>query len=221
MLRVLAAAAAGALVGAAALWAHGGNRTAIHACVSSTGAVRILADPTPFGDPNAACPAGERALDWNQAGPVGPAGPPGPAGAQGAPGPRGAQGPRGARGARGPAGPAGPRGDAGFDAYFIRVAGSGRVLRRSPGITVEAKLGPGQYNLALADRPVGDCSVQATIVNAPLRAAGQDEPGEISVTQPPPSDRQTTGFFVLTYNSASLLERRADHPLAVAVFCPS
>jgi hypothetical protein len=55
-----------ALVGsiAAVASAHGGDKTAIHACVNSKGSVRLV-------DPNADCRSGEFAVDWAIEGPPG------------------------------------------------------------------------------------------------------------------------------------------------------
>ena len=100
----------------AAVGAHGGDTTRIHACVSNgSGLVRIVGE-------NGACRTEETAVDWNVRGPIGPqgpqgdAGPMGPAGPQGAQGdtgpmgPAGPQGVQGAQGETGPIGPAGPQG---------------------------------------------------------------------------------------------------------------
>ena len=80
-------------VGVPAVWSHGGNAQAVHACVTnSTGQVTVIADPTGYGNPNLRCqrPNEQHDLDWNQVGaqgPQGPQGPAGPAGPQGLPGP--------------------------------------------------------------------------------------------------------------------------------------
>ena len=77
-------AAGGALGGAALVGAHGGDATKIHACVEDArGPVRIVSDPTPYGDPNEACEPDEHALDWSVQGPQGPPGAQGPQGPQG------------------------------------------------------------------------------------------------------------------------------------------
>jgi hypothetical protein len=75
ILTVGAAAVAG-LVSASLVSAHGGDATAVHACVTPDGSVRITGDPTGFGDPSGVCndKTGEHALDWAQRGPQGPAG---------------------------------------------------------------------------------------------------------------------------------------------------
>jgi hypothetical protein len=88
-------------VGVPVVWAHGGDGTLIHGCVTNTtGAVRLVADPTPYGNANTRCRAGEEhALDWNVMGRSGPAGAPGPKGAQGPQGPAGPTGPAGTSGA--------------------------------------------------------------------------------------------------------------------------
>ena len=68
------------------------------------------------------CPGGERAITWNQTGPIGPQGPKGdtgdmgatgPQGLQGATGEAGAPGPQGPKGDTGATGPQGPKGDTG------------------------------------------------------------------------------------------------------------
>ena len=69
-------AAAGVGAGAVA-FAHGGDTTAVHACVSAQGAPRIVA-------PTDACKARETALDWSIQGPQGI---PGEQGEQGEAGP--------------------------------------------------------------------------------------------------------------------------------------
>ena len=75
----------------------GGFTTVIHGCVNGrSGALRVLSHGT-------ACRSGERALAFDQRGPVG---------AAGARGAMGAAGPAGPIGAAGPAGPAGPAGSA-------------------------------------------------------------------------------------------------------------
>jgi hypothetical protein len=85
---VVAAAclAAALVVGVTVVQAHGGDPKLIHACVdNSTGAVTIIADPTPFGSPRRTCPRPtvQHALDWNQQGIQGPPGPPGSDGSAG------------------------------------------------------------------------------------------------------------------------------------------
>jgi hypothetical protein len=68
-----------AVGGGELVFAHGGDATKIHACVTdTTGQIQIIADPTGYGDPSGACPAQTHALDWNGTGVTGPAGPPGP-----------------------------------------------------------------------------------------------------------------------------------------------
>lgn len=56
--------------------AHGGDVSLIHACVASSGAIRIVG-------PNTVCTGKDSALDWNIQGPKGPIGPMGPQGLQG------------------------------------------------------------------------------------------------------------------------------------------
>lgn len=93
---------AASLITTAVVWAHGGDGSAVHACINANGGVRITGAPG-YGNANTSCSAGETAVDWAVQGPAGPpgaTGPAGPAGAAGAPGPAGAAGPPG------PAGPA-------------------------------------------------------------------------------------------------------------------
>jgi len=76
----------GALVGAGMAGAQSAAVPTVHACVTNTsGAVRILTDPTGYSNPSQACPAGgaDHVLDWNQTGPAGSQGAAGPAGAAG------------------------------------------------------------------------------------------------------------------------------------------
>ncbi|MBE3012141.1 collagen-like protein [Microbispora sp. NEAU-D428] len=69
--------------------AFAGQRAAtIHACVASSGTLRLV-------KATQQCRSGERRTFWNQAGPQGRTGPQGPAGAQGPVGARGATGPAG------------------------------------------------------------------------------------------------------------------------------
>lgn len=80
-------------LGAPAVWSHGGNSQAVHACVNNaTGEVTVIADSTGYGNPNLRCqrPNEQHDLDWNVAGPAGPQGPAGPAGPAGAAGKDGA-----------------------------------------------------------------------------------------------------------------------------------
>ena len=77
--------------------AHGGDLAQIHACVTSSGAIRI-------GCANVVCTGKDTALDWNIQGPKGPIGPIGPQGLQGEQGPQGLPGPQGIQGIQGPAG---------------------------------------------------------------------------------------------------------------------
>jgi len=77
--------------------AHGGDAALIHACVSSSGAIRIVGA-------NAVCTGKDSPLDWNIQGPKGPIGPIGPQGLQGEQGPQGLPGPQGIQGIQGPAG---------------------------------------------------------------------------------------------------------------------
>ena len=78
----------------AVTWASASTATTtVNACVSVSGAVRIVAADT-------TCRTSEHPLSWNTTGPAGP------------PGADGAPGPAGATGATGPAGPAGPAGQA-------------------------------------------------------------------------------------------------------------
>jgi hypothetical protein len=96
---VALAIAAVVLAGAAVAAIPDGNGV-IHACRKvDGGALRAVARAS-------ACRSNERALAWNQRGPVGPAGPAGPAGAQGPAGPKGDTGAQGPQGPQGPAGPA-------------------------------------------------------------------------------------------------------------------
>lgn len=141
---IAAAAIAGgvtaALVSGAIVWAHGGDAARIHSCVTASGAVRITADPTPFGDPNAGCSTvnGEHALDW---------GAQGPPGAAGAAGPQGPQGPQGPAGARGPEGPAGARGPSGAVSATL-VTGRDQEFPGRRGFELTAtgvRLDPGKY----------------------------------------------------------------------------
>jgi hypothetical protein len=59
------------------------------------------------------CPGGERAITWNQTGPIGPQGPKGDTGATGPQGPQGDTGATGPQGPKGDAGAPGPQGDPG------------------------------------------------------------------------------------------------------------
>ena len=77
--------------------AHGGDVSLIHACVASSGAIRIVG-------PNTVCTGKDSALDWNIQGPKGPIGPIGPQGEQGPQGLPGEQGQMGPQGLQGPAG---------------------------------------------------------------------------------------------------------------------
>ncbi len=76
---VALAAAVGVGAGAVA-FAHGGDTTAVHACVSAQGALRIVA-------PTDICKARETALDWSIQGPQGIPGEKGDQGLPGEPGP--------------------------------------------------------------------------------------------------------------------------------------
>jgi hypothetical protein len=82
LMTVLVAMVAGAtgamVIDAAGVWAHGGDKEAVHACVAKGGAVRITGAPG-WGDPAAGCDekAGEVAIHWSTRGPQGPQGPPG------------------------------------------------------------------------------------------------------------------------------------------------
>ncbi len=76
VLIALAGLAAFAVAAQMAL-AHGGDPTAIHACLDKDGKTRIIAAPG-IGDPNQLCKSSETAVDWNQTGPPGPAGAAGP-----------------------------------------------------------------------------------------------------------------------------------------------
>jgi hypothetical protein len=72
-----------ALAGVAVAGAQSAGVAAVHACVTnSSGAIRILTDPTGYSNPSQACAAGgaEHVLDFNQAGPAGSQGAAGPAG---------------------------------------------------------------------------------------------------------------------------------------------
>jgi hypothetical protein len=60
--------------------------------VKSTGYLRLINYPT------ATCPAGQKLVSWNQAGPQGPSGPSGPSGPAGPSGPSGPSGPTGPAG---------------------------------------------------------------------------------------------------------------------------
>jgi hypothetical protein len=96
-----------------AAFAHGGDRSKVHACINKeTRRVRIVG-------PNKPCKAGERARHWAIRGPAGPAGADGADGADGATGPTGPSGgptgPTGATGATGPMGETGPAGADGAD----------------------------------------------------------------------------------------------------------
>jgi len=71
--------------------AHGGDTALIHACVTSSGAIRIVGA-------NTTCTGKDSALDWNIQGPKGPIGPIGPQGEQGPEGLPGPQGPAGISG---------------------------------------------------------------------------------------------------------------------------
>lgn len=116
--RAVMAAAMGLLMGfpAPAVYAHGGDPFAIHACIKPNGATTVLVDT------NANCKTEETAKDWHITGPIGPAGPTGatgPAGVTGPAGPTGPQGDAGPQGSQGEAGqtgapgPQGPQGDIG------------------------------------------------------------------------------------------------------------
>jgi hypothetical protein len=108
---VAAAAVSAFAVGAIVAFAHGGDATAIHACIGKeTKSLRVLAAPG-IGSPSDECKAGELAVDWNQTGP---------------------QGPQGVQGPQGPAGPAGPGGSLAH--AFVRANGD-VVEERSDGIT--------------------------------------------------------------------------------------
>ncbi|MCW2608556.1 MAG: Collagen triple helix repeat-containing protein, partial [Frankiales bacterium] len=78
-LTVAAAAGGAGGAGAVALAANDPAPGLIQTCVSSAGALRLVADAT-------SCRTGERSLTWNQRGVQGDRGPAGAAGAQGAPG---------------------------------------------------------------------------------------------------------------------------------------
>lgn len=66
-------------------FAHGGDATRIHACVNSSGRVRIVS-------PGGLCNPKETATDWNITGAPGPQGPQGAQGSAGPPGPSSSEG---------------------------------------------------------------------------------------------------------------------------------
>ena len=77
---IVVALAATVGIGAGAVaFAHGGDTTAVHACVSAQGTLRIVA-------PTETCKARETALDWSIQGPQGIQGETGEQGEQGLPG---------------------------------------------------------------------------------------------------------------------------------------
>jgi hypothetical protein len=85
----VAATLAVLLAAGGAAWAATGTGPTIHACYKTRGGALRIASR---------CKHREKALSWNQIGPVGPRGAAGRAGARGvpgAPGPKGAEGPRG------------------------------------------------------------------------------------------------------------------------------
>jgi type VI secretion system secreted protein Hcp len=77
----IAALGVGAAVGVAAIPSADGT---IHACVAADGTVHII-----DAEAGATCPAGDKAVVWNQQGPPGATGPAGPQGPTGDPGPAG------------------------------------------------------------------------------------------------------------------------------------
>ena len=111
---VALAAAVGVGAGAVA-FAHGGDTTAVHACVSAQGALRIVA-------PTDGCKARERALDWSIQGP------------QGIPGEKGEQGEQGLPGEPGPPDPV-------VSAFVERFASPGRTPLSSSNAAADCYLG--------------------------------------------------------------------------------
>lgn len=106
------------LAAPAAVSAHGGDLSVVHACVHKDrkdgevhGHVRIVL-------PNQECRRHEAPVHWSLAGSVqgvqAVAGPPGPPGPQGLAGPAGPVGPAGPAGPQGPQGPPGPSGGGGL-----------------------------------------------------------------------------------------------------------
>jgi hypothetical protein len=227
---VLGVATAFALTGAAIGLADGSGP--IKACVDNqSGFVRITSDPTGFVSPSPSCKAGsEHGLGWSTTGPTGPQGPAGPAGAaglQGQPGPAGPAGPAGKPGPRGKPGKPGKPGKCGcsaagsvsWDLSYMRVSAGGDVVSRSGGFEGLSKLQTGLYNLHF-NRTIGQCFVTATLNDPTDGNRGTEHPGEISVSQAPPSNHAAVGFYVFTYNSNNLLGRQEAHGFTVAVACP-
>jgi hypothetical protein len=127
MVAMVAGAVGAALVGSAGVWAHGGDKEAVHACLAKGGAVRITAAPG-WGDPGAVCDekAGETPLDW---------------------------GIRGPQGVRGPAGPAGPAGGKGAQEVVYSTTASARLRpwstrNRRNVVTADLRLPAGAYRLS-------------------------------------------------------------------------
>ena len=133
---------AGCLVTSSVVFASGSDDE-IHACVSATGNVRIVA----AGEP---CKAREERVVWNRTGPAGTqgsSGEQGEPGVQGEPGPQGEAGPPGTPGEQGPQGPQGlqgPAGDLGA-AYSSRRLSSAPVPSSSFAAVVELNLPAGTY----------------------------------------------------------------------------
>jgi hypothetical protein len=136
----LAGALAAALVSGAVVWAHDGDASRIHSCVTAAGVVQITADPTPFGNPSVGCSGanGEHALDWGVQGPQGPVGP---------------AGPQGLTGVRGPAGPSGT-----ISPTFVRGTDWDAPARRGAERTMTGfRLQPGKYLvIGFADTRIND-----------------------------------------------------------------
>jgi len=139
MILVIAATfVAGTITTSALIYADGGPGLGIHACVSNSGSLRLVADFE-------TCKKSEDPIHWSILGPVGPTGADGADGATGptgADGADGATGPTGADGADGATGPAGPSdwnaipnipsdiadGDDAITASIIRLAGASAVI---------------------------------------------------------------------------------------------
>ena len=84
ILAIAAAFVAGTITTTGLVYAHGGDITLIHACITkSSGSTRILLNPFDT------CKANEDPVHWGIVGPAGATGPAGPEGPTGPPGPIG------------------------------------------------------------------------------------------------------------------------------------
>lgn len=108
-----------------------GSDGTIHACYNKTnGNVRVVAA-------GSKCRVSERALVWNQTGPVGPQGPAGP------------QGPQGPQGETGPAGPQGPAGVDAPKTFAGEFHGASLAIWSGTGAFTVAHPAPGTWQIRI------------------------------------------------------------------------